>query len=257
MEDDDEFGDLYTDVLQPFQSSSTPPIQPPPVSRGIDLNDKIPSDDEEILFGVNNSSNLKGDQPQLKLNLNKIDEPRVLMKLDLNLLDNDNKEDDENFGIEEADVDGDGDGEEDFLIPGLSSSGVVKVPVSERGGGGGDEWDDSDSEDDLQIVLNDDNLGVGMMGIDGGGLGGEDDDDDEDGDNLVIVTGNGDQSLQQMEEMQDWGEEGGQGGEERKDLVGDAGKGDAVAQKVGYPGHGYHSFHSQFKVRYVNCCIKV
>lgn len=136
---------------------------------------------------------------------------------------------DENFGIED-------DGEVGFMFPGLSESGAR---VSEPGGG--NEWDDddSDSEDDLQIVLNDDN-GVGMMGMEGGGGLNEDGDDD-----LVIVTGDVDPNYQPMDEIKDWGEDGnlvvGEGGD---------GKDEAGVQKMGYGvgGHGYHSFHSQFKV---------
>ncbi|XP_071716780.1 FIP1[V]-like protein [Rutidosis leptorrhynchoides] len=279
MEDDDEFGDLYTDVLHPLQMSSAPPVQstPAPISRSIDLNDRIPSDDEEILFGSKSSETLKSDH--LDLDLNKLDPAplsesgaRVLVKgeskgfeKDLNFEDgikgesnnNNNKDDimDENFGIEEA-------GEDDeFLIPGLSSSGARVFDGKEGegggGGGGGDDWDDSDSDDDLQIVLNDDSTGGGMMGMEGGvGL---EEEVDEDGNNLVIGTGNADPNYQHhhqpMDEMQDWGEDGSQGGAElggeRKDLVGgDGAKVDgsgAVGQKIGYGGHGYHPFHSQFK----------
>ncbi|XP_076916096.1 FIP1[V]-like protein [Bidens hawaiensis] len=253
MEYDDEFGDLYTDVLQPFQP---PPVQPPPppppvvpVARTVDLNDRIPSDDEEILYGSKSSGFLKlgGSDVNPDGNLNNIDESSVrVLESDVNNNNNNIKEDlmEENFGIEEA-----GEEEDGFLIPGLSASGV---PGEGAGGGpeGGDEWDDSDSEDDLQIVLNDD-TGPGMMGMDGGvGLGGEDDDD---GDNMLIVTGDDPNHHLPMNEMQDWGEDGGQGveGGERKDLMGgDAGKGDgggAVMQKTGYGNLGYHPFHSQFK----------
>ncbi|KAJ0515250.1 putative pre-mRNA polyadenylation factor Fip1 domain-containing protein [Helianthus annuus] len=226
MEDDDEFGDLYTDVLQPLQTtSSAPPLQSPPVRSS----DRIPSDDEEILYGSKSSNSLKLGQSDLNSNLNlnlsnnnrdiaavKTDSGvRVLGKLeekvieqDLNLVhggnnnnnDNNNTKEEENFGIEEG-------GEEDeFMIPGLSSSGAR---VLEQGGDDNNDWDDSDSEDDLQIVLNDDNtVGMNMMGMDGGG--GLDGGDDDGGDDLVIVTGD-------------------------------------VAQKMGYGGHGYHPFHSQFK----------
>lgn len=295
MEDDDEFGDLYTDVLQPLQMSSAPPQQPiqsipQPPSRSIDLNDRIPSDDEEILYGAKNSGKLKCDQPSPNLNLNKRDGAaeknekywgeeaappadsggRVfggssgLVKVedkgfeqDPNFLDDVKgefsqiKEErlEENFGIEDA-------GEEDeFLIPGLSSSGARVLERSGTEGGGGDDWDDSDSEDDLQIVLND-NTGGGIMGMDVGG--GQDEEDDEDGDNLVIVTGNADPNHHHhppMDDLQDWGEDPSQAAEgagERKDLLGgDAGRpevgGATAAQKVGYGSHGYHPFHSQFK----------
>ncbi|KAK1417173.1 hypothetical protein QVD17_26296 [Tagetes erecta] len=249
MEDDDEFGDLYSDVLQPIQST------PQPDRRLTD--DIIPSDDEEILYG---SKSLKFVQPDLNLNSvvkteksvidvdsgNRVlDDVNVsLMKVEEKVIDVVDKGEllkikEENFGIEDVNEQ-----EDEFVIPGLSSSGAR---VSEQGG---DEWDDSDSEDDLQIVLNDDNTGVGMMGMDGGvGVDGEEDDD-----NLVIVTGDVDPNHHPpMDELQDWGEDGNQGveGGERKDLLGgDAGKADggaAVAQKMGYGTHGYHPFHSQFK----------
>ncbi|GKE45246.1 hypothetical protein Tco_1472530, partial [Tanacetum coccineum] len=48
MEDDDEFGDLYADVLPAVTPSSPPPPQ-------IDLNTTIANDDEETLHGVNSS----------------------------------------------------------------------------------------------------------------------------------------------------------------------------------------------------------
>ncbi|XP_024980685.1 FIP1[V]-like protein isoform X1 [Cynara cardunculus var. scolymus] len=299
MEDDDEFGDLYTDVLQPLQMSSASPqpqirSTPQPPTRSIDLNDRISSDDEEILYGAKTSGKLKFDQPDSNLNLNKRDGAaekkesvwgeeaapaadsggRVfgsssgLVKAEEKGLEQDPnfvhdvkgefsqiKEEalEENFGIEDAGE------EEEFLIPGLSSSGARVLERSGKEGEGGDDWDDSDSEDDLQIVLND-TTGAGMMGMDGGG--GQDEEDDEDGDNLVIVAGNADANHLHhhppMEELQDWGEDASQaaeGGGERKDLLGgDAGKpegggvgGAVVAQKVGYGSHGYHPFHSQFK----------
>ncbi|KAI3524590.1 hypothetical protein L1887_03249 [Cichorium endivia] len=52
-------------------------------------------------------------------------------------------------------------------------------------GEGCDELDDSDIEEDLQIVLND-NTRCGIMGMDNSV--GKDDEDDNDGDNLVIVV---------------------------------------------------------------------
>uniref|UniRef100_UPI001CB9B113 FIP1[V]-like protein n=1 Tax=Erigeron canadensis TaxID=72917 RepID=UPI001CB9B113 len=280
MEDDDEFGDLYTDVLQPFQmtsSSSAPPVEskpppaPPPIGRSIDLNDRIPSDDEEILYGTKNSGDLKIDQkPGLNLNIEsgggrvlvKEEESKGFVKEEeeVNYVDEVKGEELMKFGIEEEEDDDDDANNVEFVIPGLSNSGVSSLRVAELKteageGGVGDEWDDdSDSEDDLQIVLNDEMNGGGMMmGI--GMEGGLEEDDDEDGDNLVIVEG--DVNLQGMEEMQEWGEDGGQGGEaggERKGDGGD-GKGDSGgvgtgAQKIGYGvvgGHVYHSFHSQFK----------
>jgi len=93
--------------------------------------------------------------------------------------------------------------------------------------GEGDDWDDSDdSEDDLQIVLDD--CGRPDAGEDGG---------------LDVAVAAGDT------EERDWGEnlmqpiavDG-----EKKD-AGESGK--ALAPKIGYNNQGYHHpFHSQFKV---------
>lgn len=48
MEDDDEFCDLYSDVLPPVRSSPLP--------------DSRPSDDDEILYGSNSKNSLKLDE---------------------------------------------------------------------------------------------------------------------------------------------------------------------------------------------------
>ncbi|XP_027065436.2 FIP1[V]-like protein [Coffea arabica] len=148
----------------------------------------------------------------------------------------------------------------DPMIPGLSIPGVSGRVESRANANYDDDWD-SDSEDDLQIVLNDTNhgpMGMERMGGGGGGMGDEDDDDedDEDGEPLVIVADNDDPSHQpMMMEEQDWGgEEVGAGGDGEKKELGEAAKingaggGAVAAQKIGYSGHGYHHpFHSQFK----------
>ncbi|XP_024965498.1 FIP1[V]-like protein isoform X1 [Cynara cardunculus var. scolymus] len=280
MEDDDEFGDLYSDVLQPLTISSAPP-QPP--NRSMDPKNTIPSDDEEILYGATSSNQLNkaqnGSNPNLNTDGNSamVEEclgeqvaPAVdlrasssgLVKLeekgfeeDSNYMDDDTKVKEEaldgNFGIEDTG------GEQDLKIPGLSSSEARVSQQRGEVGEGDDDWDDSDSEDDLQILLNDNN-GGGLMGMEGGG--GADDADNEGEDNLVILGDNDDPNHhhdhQAMEEMQDWGEDASQaaeGGGGRKDLlVGDAAKanggvGAVIAPKIGYSIHGYHPFHSQFK----------
>ncbi|KDP38657.1 hypothetical protein JCGZ_04010 [Jatropha curcas] len=285
MEDDDEFGDLYTDVLQPFSSSSSAapqPQQPSPapssIHRPIDLNlhnDSNDLEDDEILYGASSRNHRAPSDQALSIsvaaNNNSAGGPRVLSSHDVKLLNSasntvdcsdfqsDKQEKEVTFDIEEDTtgiVEGSGP-----MIPGLS----VDAEDSKRneadlggggggpgGGGGGDEdWEeDSDSEDDLQIVLNDNNHGP--MGMERGMMGdADDDDDDEDGDPLVIVA-DGDPN-QPMEE-QDWGvgedaaaTVGAEG--ERKEGSEAAGKGSAVAgPKVGYSNHGYHHpFHSQFK----------
>lgn len=186
MEDDDEFGDLYADVIPAVTPSPPPPPQ-------IDLNNSIASDDEEILHSS---------KPE-----------------DLHVSpDNDS---DDNFGIEDT-------GDE---IPGLFPS---EVRVS---GGGVGNWDDSDSEDDLQIVLNNDNNNVevnegGGDVIDGEGNVGDNEDSSR---------------LNATEEMQDWGEDGDGGGGGDGAKVNSGG----VVPKIGYSGYR-QPFHSQFKVSYCN-----
>ncbi|KAL2482777.1 FIP1[V]-like protein [Forsythia ovata] len=136
------------------------------------------------------------------------------------------------------------------MIPGLSGE-----PENRGGAEFEDEWESEESEDDLQIVLNDNNHGpLGMERMTG-----MDDNDDEDGDPLVIVADNGDTGHHhlQMTEEQVWdGEDVGPGTEgERKELgeVAKASGGGAVAAtvvqpKIGFSNHAYHHpFHSQFK----------
>ncbi|KAI3443997.1 hypothetical protein Pfo_000662 [Paulownia fortunei] len=139
------------------------------------------------------------------------------------------------------------------MIPGLS--GRLE---NSRGSNFEDEWESEESEDDLQIVLNDNNHGP--MGMER--MPGVIDEDDEDGEPLVIVADNGDvghhhHQPQMMMEEQEWGgEEGGPEADGEKDL-GDAAKASgggggaapAVVQpKIAYSNHVYHHpFHSQFK----------
>ncbi|KAL3533111.1 hypothetical protein ACH5RR_006632 [Cinchona calisaya] len=160
----------------------------------------------------------------------------------------------ENFGVGEK---GNKIGEMglDPMIPGLSIPGVSGGVDNRANANYDDDWD-SDSEDDLQIVLNDSNHGpIGMEQMEGGGIGGEEDDeDDEDGEQLVIVVDNDDPSHHQqmiMEEQEWGGEEVGPDGEKKElgDVVKVGGGGGAVvAPKIGYSNHGYHHpFHSQFK----------
>lgn len=143
------------------------------------------------------------------------------------------------------------------IIPGLS--GRLENP---RASNIEDEWESEESEDDLQIVLNDNNHGpMGMERMPG--VIDDDDDEDEDGEPLVIVAGNGDvghhhHQAQRMMDEQEWGgEEGGTGAEGEKDL-GDAAKASGggggtapapVQPKIAYSNHVYHHpFPSQFKV---------
>ncbi|XP_022750223.1 FIP1[V]-like protein isoform X2 [Durio zibethinus] len=280
MEDDDEFGDLYTDVLRPLSSTSTIP-QPhrssPTIAhlhRPIDLNLQSRDDDNTFfgaprpIPGTQTLAPFKSHRPSAVdaasapdsiPNSDSAHGPMVL----------DSKQEpaggeDVKLGIEEGGSNGiEGFGSDDPKIPGLTES--VRQEESGRNnnesdkgirGGGeaeaegeGDDWD-SDSEDDLQIVLNDNNHGP--MAMERGIMGEDDDDDeDEDGDPLVIVA---DGDANQGMEEQEWGEEGGQAADGERKEGGEAGKiggagggGSVVAPKIGYSSHGFHPFHSQFK----------
>ncbi|KAJ8562208.1 hypothetical protein K7X08_011499 [Anisodus acutangulus] len=266
MEDDDEFGDLYTDVLQPLtasfqsqQQADPKPAGAPNPTRPIDLN--INSDDEEILYGAPNSNpkTLASELPESNLSL----KARVLEKSedvklgekdlqDLNLMDEANID----IVVEERDDKDDILMEKDQnicenveteLIPGLSMIPGVSGGTGNGGDGSNveDDWDSDDSEDDLQIVLNENTRGP--MGMERMGVG---EDDDEVGEPLVIVADNdAPLSHPQMMEEQEWGEEGANG--EKKELT-DAlkvnGAPGGVAAKVGYNNHAHHHpYHSQYK----------
>lgn len=297
MEDDDEFGDLYTDVLRPFASSSSssapPPHQasaaPQPLRRPIDLN--LQNDEDDAVFGAPSSNPVETLAPAVtadsaaKISVLSVD----AAKLDRGTTDDSNsnfgiRRQDENsiekevtFDIEEGNLGIEEDVGSEPVIPGLESSFPIRamadienLEASRRDGSlggdevdggdgvdGGDDWDSDDSEDDLQIVLNDNNHG--HMGMERGRMAGGDDDDDEDEDEdgLVIVA-DGDPN-QAMEE-QDWGEDAAQAADGERKEMGEAGKsgaGGAMASKIGYSNHGYHPFHSQFKVSVsICCCLK-
>ncbi|XWS17768.1 hypothetical protein CRYUN_Cryun33cG0095900 [Craigia yunnanensis] len=281
MEDDDEFGDLYTDVLKPFSSTSTVSLSsatpqphqlsstPAHLHRPIHLNIQF-QDDDNTLFGAprpipasQTLAPFKSPPPHVVPAAapdsipNRDSSPEPVF-LDTKQEPVDGK--DAKFDIEERGSNGnEGTGSDDPIIPGLTES--VRQEDSGRNnkgsdngirGGGeaeeeGDDWD-SDSEDDLQIVLNDNNHDP--MAMERGGMMGED--DNEDGDPLVIVA---DGDANQGMEEQEWGEEGGQAADGERKEGGEAGKvggaggsgGSLVAPKIGYISHGYHPFHSQFK----------
>ncbi|KAL0673299.1 hypothetical protein Bca4012_001280 [Brassica carinata] len=206
MDEDDEFGDLYSDVLPPFQ----PP--PPPPLRSIDLNLRSHEQDasEPNSPSVARVYDTTASKPSTTPSHDAIGDDK-----------------DMNFDIEEPYA-----ADSTPAIPGLGTDREGRAIIEQVGDGGyggrgeGDEWD-SDSEDDLQIVLNDDV----MMGADRRTRMGDNEDDDEEP--LVIVDKN-----QPMEEQQLWGEE------EAVDRDGKEG-GEAVKGSAA----GYHPFHSQFKVR--------
>jgi len=244
MEDDDEFGDLYTDILIPPQTpaSTSAPSNPAPdetLSRPPPNPNPTPvaaaaapaEDDDDWLLGGGDP--IPGVDPT-----------------------GDWADEDDDGGApappakHEAaapskpppaadDLDplmGGGVGDSGPAIPGLSSSAAA-------GAAGSEDWD-SDSEDDIQIVLNETD---GRRGL------GEDEGDDEDGEDLVIVADG--PHIPGMEE-QDWGEDPAAAGAEgeRKD-GGEPGK--AVAApggRIGYSGGGpgFHpQHHSMFKVSYL------
>ncbi|KAJ4845611.1 hypothetical protein Tsubulata_005746 [Turnera subulata] len=284
MEDDDEFGDLYTDVLRPFssalssapsqppQDSSSSPAPPPPLRPSIVLNrDDDDDDDDEILYGA---SQRKGAAPAdrpaddvsnsaagagggfARVPSSQAPAPPPEKRANPGDLD----ENDVNFDIEEAHAGTTGEDSGNpmmAMIPGLAGGGDEKTEHGVAGSRGGwgeeeDEEEDSDSDDDLQIVLNDTNpLGMERGGVIGDG----EEDDDEDGDPLVIVADG--TPVQGMEE-QEWGGGGedasgglaGAEGEKKEGGDGSAGKGTpaVVGPKIGYSNHGFHHpFHSQFK----------
>lgn len=273
MDDDDEFGDLYTDVLRPFAADSPPsaplPHHTPPAPSSIDLN--------QIPRAASHSTNDAPDQidppdhgltaptqdepPPLKKEEESADSVRVLLQpADRSSMESkpasadaaggdvfvegnnpmvQDQDDDVKFDIEDED----GGGSEP-VIPGLSGTEGMEEGGGYDGGGGNEDWD-SDSDDDLQIVLNDDNhMAMENVGV-------VEDGEDEVG-GLVIVAGETNQGL----EEQEWGENANVPTDgERKDVA-EPGKavpgpgGVPIVPKIGYGSqpHGYHPFHSQFKV---------
>ncbi|KAL6534843.1 hypothetical protein OROGR_013518 [Orobanche gracilis] len=131
------------------------------------------------------------------------------------------------------------------MIPGL-----LRKFENKRDSNFVNEWEDSDeSEDDLQIVLNDSDHGP--MGVER--MSGMDDEDHEDGEQLIIANGDvgPHHQHQPIVDEQEWlGEEVAPGADQERKELGDAAKASGVQPKIGYINHLYHhySFHSQFKV---------
>ncbi|PIA45749.1 hypothetical protein AQUCO_01600179v1 [Aquilegia coerulea] len=139
---------------------------------------------------------------------------------------------------------GAGDNQEDRKredIGGTSGGGGGGQDDEDRGG---DDWD-SDSEDDLQIVLNDKSGPLGMDRNEGMGS------DDEDGEDLVIVA-DGDQLHQPMEDLE-WGDDPTQAADGERKEPGDTSKVNGgmvntAGARIGYGNHVmYAPHHSQFK----------
>ncbi|XP_072971389.1 FIP1[V]-like protein [Typha angustifolia] len=270
MEDDDEFGDLYADVLRPLPSSSSaalpsapppPPStsaspipigQPPhppletltPASAAADADDADEAEDDWLLGPapptLDPPLNWAADEDDIEAEAKEHDVPGSIRPSVF-------KEEEEEVAARVSQIP---DEEDDVpVIPGISAVPVAPGPTLQSKPLASDDWD-SDSEDDLQIVLNETN--DGQLG---GGRDGIEDGDDEDGeDDLVIVTDEGQHHHLPAMEEQDWTDEAVQGGGEgeRKDL-GEAAKGSgavgaAPATRIGYSNHGFHpQHHSMFK----------
>ncbi|KAL2971423.1 hypothetical protein AAZX31_15G195400 [Glycine max] len=244
MEDDDEFGDLYTDVLRPFASSpslsSAPqPHQPSPAPPSLDLSPnpddaQIPCDAPHANSPAPTNPLPEPDPREAPTEPPKI--PDAKPTTDSNLaaaaVAVDPMDREVKFDIEEDEEDG---GEP--VIPGLT--GELAAPTE----GEGDDWD-SDSEDDLKIVLNENN----HMAMERGGMA-DGDEEEEDGDEELVIVAGGDPN--QGAEEPEWGENAtlAAGDGERKDAAGELAKagGAAVPPKIGYSNQGYHPFHSPFK----------
>ncbi|KAL6973862.1 hypothetical protein U1Q18_028046 [Sarracenia purpurea var. burkii] len=265
MEDDDEFGDLYTDVLRPFQLSSA--LQPPrlqPTQRSperlIDLNiqshevldvalNSIPQFNftsshrsQTLVYKSENAATVpvlaRSSDSCRDLNLGGVQKDQEVEKkgyVDPNLMD----ESGFDFVFEDIDDNDDVLVEKDEVL-------IDKKENFEKFDTEIEDWN-SDSEDDLQIVLSD-NHHVPMVNdrsevVKSG-------DDDEDGDSLVIVA---DTKLdyQPMEERE-WVDDAAQAMDgKRKESSNVAivnGGVVAVAPKIGRSNHAYHPYHSQFKV---------
>ncbi|KAJ4762625.1 FIP1 -like protein [Rhynchospora pubera] len=248
MEIDDDFGDLYSDVLLPVSSdTSKPPPSPPPPNPNPSLPRNAAAassstsvaaapavddvDDDWLLGGaasptVDPTSNWADEDEETNANPSADEKPRASASSPEMTVQEKNQA---------AAVTADVADQEDVapVIPGL---GAAVGPAES-----GDDWDDSDSEDDLQIVLNDtehgakDDLGYG------------DGDEEED---LVIVTN--DDQIGAMD--QDWGEDGagpaveGEGKEgDGSKVAGVGGPGGTGPVRIGYSNHAFHQHHSMYK----------
>ncbi|KAK7411601.1 hypothetical protein VNO78_03036 [Psophocarpus tetragonolobus] len=236
MEEDDEFGDLYTDVLRPF-SSAPQPHQSSPAPSSIDLN-------LNLNLNLNAAAQIPCDAPHANSPAPHQTQSKIKIAVaepppppDANLCGgagDDPMDRDVKFDIEEEDG---GEIGSEPVIPGLSG-----VAAAAEDGGEGEDWDSDDSEDDLKIVLNENN----HMAMERGGMV-DGEEEEEDGDEELVIVAGGDPN--QGVEEQEWGESAAAAGgdAERKDAAELAKAGAAVAPKIGYSNHGYHPYHSQFK----------
>ncbi|XP_020244506.1 FIP1[V]-like protein isoform X1 [Asparagus officinalis] len=251
IDDDDEFGDLYTDVIRPLSiSSSGPnPSQDPLTITG---SDRIPTKNPSLSRPLETLDSFSGENPKedwLPDNWNDEGDDDsnvpvpvpVKAKVEVEARVSGSIGKDEASRVSEAEDFKIGNLDQEPVIPGLSTASLPRVSNAD------DDWDnDSDSEDDLQIVLNDNHhMPMGAM-----------DDDDDGEEDLVIVTDNDQQQHhhQQGIEEQDWGE-----GElpsaaadgERKEGSEATKVNGAVAVVSGGPRIGYsHGFHPQHHSMY-------
>lgn len=238
MEEDDEFGDLYTDILIPTQTpaSTSPPSSTAPVEtlpRPTPNPNPTPAaaaaeDDDDWLLG--GSDPIPGVEPTGDWADEDIDggAPAPVAKREAAAPAKPPPAADDLDPLMGGGVDDSGP-----AIPGLSSSAAAGAAA------GSEDWD-SDSDDDIQIVLNETN---GRRGL------GEDEGDDEDGEDLFIVA---DGPHNPGMEEQDWGEDPASAGAEGERKDGSE-PGKAVAApggRIGYSGGGpgFHpQHHSMFK----------
>jgi hypothetical protein len=256
MEVDDDFGDLYSDVLLPTISSDSrkPPSPPPnpnlsscqiPVlsppaaaaatstsAGGTSSSEATPAVDDDWLLGgaapatVDPISNWADEDEETDANPNLDEKPRASAS----------SPDKTVQGMNQTAIASDAADQEEpqSVIPGLGTAvGTVES----------DDWDDSDSDDDLKIVLNDPEHGAMAD------MGYRDGDEEE----VLAMGTNGDQ-IGAMD--QDWGEEGTGPGGEGEGKEGDASKAIGVGgtvgagpSRIGYSGHTFHQHHSTYKVR--------
>lgn len=255
MDVDDDFGDLYSDVLLPTNSSKAPsppsnpdptteevPAPPPPAAaassdgvKASGVSAPTAEDDDDWLLGgaapptVDPISNWADDEEEADANPSKDGTPIASISSPDKMVQERNQTyaaSDERILMPDADQE-----EPDNVIPGL---GTAVGPAES------DDWDDSDSEDDLKIVLNDTEHGA----MDDMGYGEEDDD----GGMMMLPN---DEKMGAPD--QEWGEEGAGPSGEGEGKEGDASKipgvGGAIGAGQSRIGYGGHAFQHHYKVR--------
>ncbi|KAH6772351.1 FIP1[V]-like protein [Perilla frutescens var. frutescens] len=271
MEDDDEFGDLYSDVLPPFTTSVQSQHGDTGASKSSQSRPIDRSDDGDIIHGAlelnnsfSNSNSGLGVEPNASIKEKTLARPE-LGRFDLNLdgsriaggnilgvearglekgegaklpekgagglnlmVDND----DLNIVVEEREQKDDEFVVKDVNFLDKQENVYTSAERNENLVENHDEWESDDSEDDLRILLDDNNVQIGMAA-----------EEDEDGEALVIVADDRELSLHhQPTEM--GGKELGADAE-RKELGNAAMTSGTVQPKIGYSNHMYH--HPQFK----------